>query len=62
VILGGFFLYSSVVDRHRFYADPDPNPTFHFDADPDPNPTFHFDADPDPDWHQNSRCRSTFGS
>ncbi len=44
MILGGFFLYFSVVDRHRFYADPDPNPTFHFDADPDS----------DPDWHQNS--------
>jgi hypothetical protein len=30
---------SSVVDRHRFGADPDP--TFHFDADtgPDPDPT-----------------------
>jgi hypothetical protein len=35
------------VNRHRFYADPDPNTTFHFDADPDP--TFHFDADQDPD-------------
>jgi hypothetical protein len=32
----------SVVDRHRFDADPGPN--FHVDADPDP--------DPDPDWHQ----------
>jgi hypothetical protein len=33
---------TSVVDRHRFDADPDPN--FHYDADPDP----------DPDWHQNN--------
>jgi hypothetical protein len=24
------------VDRHRFNADPDSNPTFHFDTDPDP--------------------------
>ncbi len=31
---------TSVMDRHRFYADPDPNNTFHFDAGPDP--TFHF--------------------
>ncbi len=31
----------SVVDRHRFAADSDPYPTFHFDADPDscPGPT-----------------------
>jgi hypothetical protein len=29
----------SVVDRHRFDADPDPN--------------LRVDADPDPDWHQN---------
>jgi hypothetical protein len=34
------------MDRHRFYAEPDPNTTSHFDADPDP--TFHFDADQDP--------------
>ncbi len=27
---------NSVVDRHRFDADPDP--TFHIDADPDPDP------------------------
>jgi hypothetical protein len=33
----------SVVDRHRFDADPDQN--FHFGADPFP--------DPDSDWHQN---------
>jgi hypothetical protein len=26
----------SVVDRHRFDADPEPN--FHCDADPDPDP------------------------
>jgi hypothetical protein len=31
-------LKSSVVDRHRFGADPDPDPTFHKDADPDPDP------------------------
>jgi hypothetical protein len=27
----------SVVDRHRFDDNPDPN--YHFDADPDPDPT-----------------------
>jgi hypothetical protein len=32
------------VDRHRFDADPDPDPNFHVDADPDPNL----------DWHQNN--------
>jgi hypothetical protein len=32
-----------VVDRHRFDAVPDSDPTLHVDADPDP----------DPDWHQN---------
>jgi hypothetical protein len=31
---------SSVVDRHRFDADPDQ--------------TFHFKADPDLDWHRNN--------
>jgi hypothetical protein len=31
----------SVVDRHRFYADPDPD--LHFDVD----------SYPDPDWNQN---------
>jgi hypothetical protein len=31
---------SSVVDRQRFDADPDP--TFRFDADPDPDPTLSF--------------------
>ncbi len=30
--------YTSVVNRHRVDADPDPN--------------FHVDADPDLDWHQ----------
>ncbi len=35
-------LFSSVVDKQPFYADPDPN--FHVDVDPDP----------DPDWHQNN--------
>jgi hypothetical protein len=36
--------FSSVVDRHRFDAnlDPDLDPTFRSDADPDP------DLDPDP--------------
>jgi hypothetical protein len=36
--------FSSVVDRHRFEAipDPDQDPTFLFDVDPDPDP------DPDP--------------
>jgi hypothetical protein len=29
-------LFTSVVDPHRFDADPDP--TFHFDADPEPDP------------------------
>ncbi len=31
----------SVVDRHHFAADADPDPTFHFDADhnPDSDPT-----------------------
>jgi hypothetical protein len=27
------------VNRHRFDADSDPDPTVHFDADPDPDPT-----------------------
>jgi hypothetical protein len=27
---------SSVVNRHRFDANPDPDLTFHFDANPDP--------------------------
>jgi hypothetical protein len=34
---------NSAVDRHRFDADPYPDPTFHFDADPDftlENPKF----------------------
>jgi hypothetical protein len=35
--------FCSVVDRHRFDANPDSDPNFHVDADPDP----------DPDWHQN---------
>jgi hypothetical protein len=33
------FLTSSVVDRHRFDVDPDPN--FHVDAVPDPDPDWH---------------------
>jgi hypothetical protein len=35
---------TSVVDRPRLDAspDPDPNPAFHFDADPDPDPTPSF--------------------
>ncbi len=38
--------FFSVVDRHRFGADPngDPDLTFHFDADPDPDTK----SDPDP--------------
>jgi hypothetical protein len=39
-------LFSSVADPHHFDADPDPDPTCHFNADPDP--AFHFNADPDP--------------
>jgi hypothetical protein len=35
--------FFSVVNRHRFGADPDG----------DPDPTFHFDADPDPDTKSN---------
>ncbi len=35
----------SVVDRHRFDANLDPDQNFHVDADQDPGP--------DPDWHQN---------
>ncbi len=38
-------LEGSVVDRHRFDADPDPDPNFHVDASQGP--------DSDPDWHQN---------
>jgi hypothetical protein len=38
----------SVVDRHRFDADPDPN--FHVDAVPDSDPDWHEnDADPHAD-------------
>jgi hypothetical protein len=35
---------TSVVDRPRLDASPDPdsNPAFHFDADPDPDPTPSF--------------------
>jgi hypothetical protein len=45
VFLPVFFSFtylSSVVDRHRFDADPNPDPTFQFDAetDPDPSPDF----------------------
>ncbi len=32
------FCITNVVNRHRFHADPAPDPTFHFDANPDPNP------------------------
>ncbi len=35
------FIQNSVLVRHRF------------DADPDLDPNFHFDADQDPDWDQN---------
>jgi hypothetical protein len=34
------------MDRHRFYADLDPN--FHLDADPDPDPDWHQRDDADP--------------
>ncbi len=37
----------SVVDRHRFHADP--NPAFYLNADPDPHPALHFNANADPD-------------
>jgi len=30
------------VDRHRFDANPNADPTFHFDADPNPDPTPSF--------------------
>ncbi len=36
-------LGTSVVDLHRFYADPDPDRNFHVYADPVP----------DPDWYPN---------
>ncbi len=39
-------LSTSVVDRHRFDADPYPN---RFDADPDPNVHVDVDLDRDPD-------------
>jgi hypothetical protein len=38
---------TSVMDQHRFDAEPDPDPNYHFDADPDP------DQGPDLDRHQN---------
>jgi hypothetical protein len=43
-------LTSSVADPHHF-ADPDPDPAFHFDADLDQGLTFHSDGDPDPTTH-----------
>jgi hypothetical protein len=42
-------LGSSVADKHRFNADPDPDPPFYLDVNPNPVPTFHFYAEPDPD-------------
>ncbi len=33
---------SGVEDRHRFDANPDPDPAFHFDADPDPQSSFTY--------------------
>jgi hypothetical protein len=36
-------IIGSVVDPHRFDADPDTDPNLNFKADQDPNP----------DWHQN---------
>jgi hypothetical protein len=48
-------LPTSVAGPHNFDADPDPDPSCHFDADPDTfhvdadsDPTFYFDSDPDP--------------
>ncbi len=38
-LYGRYIPLSSVVDLHRFAADPDPN--FHVDADPDPDPDWH---------------------
>jgi hypothetical protein len=34
-----FIIKISVLDRHRFDANPDPDPTSHFWADPDLDPT-----------------------
>jgi hypothetical protein len=34
--------WGSVVNWHRFVANPDPAVTFHFDADPDSDPTLSF--------------------
>jgi hypothetical protein len=34
-------LETRVVDRRRFGADPDPDPTFQYDADPDPSQILH---------------------
>ncbi len=34
----------SVADPHYVDADPDPDPTFHFEADPDPDPSFQIKA------------------
>jgi hypothetical protein len=39
----------SVADPHPIYADPDPDPSCHFDEDPDPDPACHFHDDPDPE-------------
>jgi hypothetical protein len=33
---------SSVVDRHRVDAEPNPDPTFQFDVDTEPDPTPDF--------------------
>jgi hypothetical protein len=44
-LLPRFFSFtdlSSVVDRHRVDAYPNPDPTFQFDADTDPDPTPDF--------------------
>jgi hypothetical protein len=40
VFLTLFFFKVSVVDLHRFDADPDPTFRFHADPDPDPTPSF----------------------
>jgi hypothetical protein len=41
-----------VVDPDHVYADPDLDPSFHFDADLDPDLNFYFDSDPDPVTHK----------
>jgi hypothetical protein len=42
-------MLTSVADLYQSDADPDQDPSVHFDADLDP--TLHFDADPDQTLH-----------